>query len=371
MKLALVYDRLNKLGGAEVVLSNLANLYPSAPWYTSIYNKEKTPFTSNWKITSSFLSNYKLFRDNHELVPFLMPYIFENFSFNDFDVVISISSAECKGVITGPQTLHFNYCLTPTRYLWSHQQEYLTSNQFGILQSLSRPIIKKLLASLKRWDYVAAQRPDVMIAISDHVKKRVKKYYNRDVDVIYPPVATKKFSVKSSHTPKDSNYYLTVSRLVPYKKLDLLITAFNKMGNKLIIIGVGLGRKRLSRIANSNIIFKGNVADDVLVGYYQNCRAFLQVNEEDFGIAMVEAQASGKPVIAFKKGGAAEIVRSDTGVLFAKQSSSAIIQAVNDFEKINFSKETCKNNAKRFDQDIFKKLFLEKVKQEWGKTKAI
>lgn len=366
MKLALVYDRLNKLGGAEEILLNLRSIWPRAPWYTSVHS-QRASFSSGWQINSSFISNIPVLRNNHELFPFLMPYIFENFNFDTFDVVFSTSSSEAKGIITKPKTLHINYCLTPTRYLWSHKQEYLTSRQFGILQPILRPIITRIFNKLSNWDTVAATRPDLMISISEHVKKRVKKYYNRDSLVIYPPVRIKRFKDLQAAKPQEMNYYLTVSRLVPYKRIDLIISAFNKSGKKLIIIGVGSQLGKLKKLANDNIIFKDQVAENELVGYYQNCRAFVQANEEDFGIAMVEALAAGKPVIAFSKGGAAEIITPKTGILFAKQQIWEIIRAVDKFETMKFSAKDCQHNAKRFSAEKFRSQIKTYIREEWKK----
>lgn len=210
MKVALVYDRLNKLGGAERILVAFSELFPQADWYTSVWDKSGASFSRDWHVTSSFLSKIPFFRRRHEYLPLLMPFIFESFDFSQYDLVISIGSAECKGIITKPKTLHLHYCLTPTRYLYSHQAEYLKN-----------PFYQLLAKPLQTWDLVAATRPDKMIAISTQVKKRIKQYYHRDSEIIFPPVDTLRFAKKRIHEFTDlrfDKYFLVVSRLVPYKK---------------------------------------------------------------------------------------------------------------------------------------------------------
>lgn len=348
MKVALVYDRLNKVGGAEVVLSALRDLFPQADWYTSVWNPEQAPFSKNWRVHSSFLSAIPVIRNHHELFPFLMPFIFESFDLSAYDIVISVSSAECKGVLTKPGTLHLNYCLTPTRYLYSHRQEYLSRVQFGLLQRLFTPFLSCLFDRLQQWDQVAAKRPDKMISISEHVKNRVKKYYHRDTPVIYPPVKLEPFL---NLTPSciDQSYYLTVARLVPYKHLDLLVRIFEGTKRELIIVGTGSELTKLKKIATKNIYFPGFVAQPQLLKYYQGCRAFVQVNVEDFGLGMVEAQAAGKPVIAYQEGGAGEIIKSgQTGLLVKTPTVKAFRQAIDRFETMKISPKACRQNAARF-----------------------
>lgn len=364
MKSALIYDRLNKRGGAEEILFNLHEMWPDSTWYTSVYNESKLPESKTWRIVTSALNSIPYLRSNHELVPFLMPFAFESFDLRDFDIVISVSSAEAKGVITQPHTLHINYCLTPTRYLHSHRNEYLNSRQFSMAKRILRPLASLLQRKLSKWDVVAASRPDLMISISEHVKRRVKKYYNIDSFVIYPPVDTNKFAAHST-PPEISDYYLTVARLVPYKNLDILIQAFNNTGKKLVVIGEGIDSMHLKKLAKNNVIFKGWVNDENLVAYYQHALAFIQANEEDFGISMVEALASGTPVIAYDNGGAKEIVTNTTGLLFDDLSISGIMQTVDRFETMNFSKSVCQQRAKIFDKHIFRKTFRKAVEKEW------
>jgi len=353
MRVALVYDRLNKIGGAEKVLSAFHELFPSADWYTSVWEPKLTPFTKDWKIHTSWLNQLPFLRTHHEWIPYLMPFVFESFDFSSYDLVISIGSAESKGVITKPGIVHLNYCLTPTRYLYSHQAEYL-----------SNPLYRFIAHYLRKWDLVASTRPDEMIAISTQVKSRIKNIYNREVGIIFPPVDTAKFHLKSNFTPLYTNYYLTVARLVPYKKIDVLIKAFNLSGKTLVIIGDGSERARLTKLAKKNVNLLGSVSDRELVGYYQHATAFLQANEEDFGIGMCEAQASGLPVIAYGQGGALDIViNGETGILVGCNTASDFRQAVDMFETMTFDRKVCQSNAEQFNSSIWTRQMSERVKQ--------
>ena len=343
MRVALVYDRLNKIGGAEKVLEAFHQIYPKADWYTSVWNPRRAPFSKGWRVYTSWVNHIPYLRNHHEWIPWLMPFIFESFDFSAYDLVISIGSAEAKGIITGTRTTHINYCLTPTRYLYSHRSEYL-----------SNPLYRLIAKYLRKWDLVAATRPDTMIAISTQVKKRIKDIYNREVDIIFPPIDTKKFSAKflsPTSSLLESNYYLTVSRLVPYKRLDKLIEVFNQNGLTLVIVGEGSDLARLKRLAQPNIIFTGAVSDTQLDGYYQNCRAFVHAGEEDFGIAMCEALAAGKPVIARALGGALDIVQdAESGILVQSDTLTDWQRAITACEKTTFSIAACQQNACRFDQ---------------------
>ncbi|HJY98101.1 MAG TPA: glycosyltransferase, partial [Patescibacteria group bacterium] len=285
----------------------------------------------------------------HELFGVLMPKAFESFDFSGHDLVISVTSEAAKGIKAGSKTLHICYCLTPTRYLWSHHDLYFKN---PLLKFFSRPAVKYL----KKWDQKAAKKPHGIIAISTEVKNRIKKYYRRDAAVIFPPVDIKKFPV-SSKTPK---YYLLVSRLdYGYKKVDLAIEAFNKLGKKLIIVGTGREQNKLRKKAKGNIKFVGSVSEKKLSSYYKGARALIMPQEEDFGIVAVEAQAQGIPVIAFAKGGAIDtVVPGRTGIFFSEQNSISLIDAVKSFEKRKFEIRKIKANAARFSKARFKKEML-------------
>jgi len=347
MRVALVYDRLNKIGGAEKVLLAFHDLFPDADWYTSFWDPATAPFSRTWRV-----HHFPFLHHHHEWFPFLMPFIFEAYDLSSYDLVISIGSAESKGIITKPSSYHLHYCLTPTRYLYSHADEYLDN-----------PLYRFVAKYLRFWDQVASSRPDKMIAISTQVKNRIKKYYNRDSEVIFPPVDTQRFALTDKPSIQRANpqnrrfadlpdkYFLTVSRLVPYKRIDILIRAFNQMPDRhLVVVGTGSELARLKRLSRPNTHFVGYVSDVDLPAYYQHALAFLQANEEDFGISMVEAQAAGTPVIAYQKGGASDIVIDQiTGLLLPDNKVKSVVAAIDNFGQIAFDRGACRQNAKRFD----------------------
>lgn len=352
MKAAIVYDKVNKWGGAERVLLSLHKLFPDAPLYTSVYN----PNTAEWasifpKVIPSFLNNLPLARIRHDLYTPLMPIAFESFDFSEYDLVISVTSEAAKGIITKPGTIHVCYCLTPTRYLWSGYEEYLG----GIRKILSAPLV----GYLRKWDKIAAQRPDAIVGISRTVSNRIKRYYSREHTVIYPPVNTKQFTkllhkgvVSSKERP-----YLCVARLVPYKRVDLVVSVFNRLKKPLVIVGTGSEEWKLKRIAKLNISFTGQISDTELAEYYRNARAVIFPQEEDFGIVAVEAQSMGTPVIAYKKGGAIETITTKTGVFFENQNAESLSRAIERFENIDIKREDCIKNAQKFSRKKFLKNF--------------
>jgi glycosyltransferase involved in cell wall biosynthesis len=353
MRVAFVYDRVTKWGGAEQVLLALHRIWPTAPLYTAVYNRSTAKWADVFTVHASFLNRIPMANRIHEFLPWLTPMAFESFNFDAYDVVISITSAEAKGVITKPGTVHICYCLTPTRYLWSGSHEYQKNPGLGMMNFLARMGLVKLASTLKRWDLVSASRPDYYIAISNAVKARITQYYKRDTtEVIYPPVDTHVYTPQKA----TKGYFLTVSRLVGYKRVDLLIDAFNALGWPLVIVGVGRDKGRLERRARKNIRFVGEVSGEELVSYYQGCQAFVHAGEEDFGIAAVEAQSAGKPVIAYKKGGIGEIViPGKTGMLFDTQTVSCLVETLQQFKQEWYDSALCEQNAQRFSTREFEK----------------
>ncbi|MCJ7804277.1 glycosyltransferase [Patescibacteria group bacterium] len=349
MKVALVYDRVNKIGGAERVLEVLHEIWPEAPLYTAVYYPAGAPWAKKFKVIPSFLNKFPLAKRHHEVYPWLTPLAFESFDFTDFDLVISITSAEAKGIITKPKTKHLCYCLTPTRYLWSGYHDYFFNKG---LRWLVQPIVDWL----RGWDKIAAQRPDKYLAISQEVQRRIKKYYRRESIVVYPPVDKEKFY--PAEKKQKGDYFLIVSRLVSYKKIDLAIKAFNQLKIPLKIIGEGNEKNRLKEMAKGNIEFLGELTDQELLSYYQNCRALIFPQNEDFGLVPLEAQACGKPVIAFAGGGALEtIIEGKTGTFFKSQSVKALMEKVKSFKDKDYQPADCRKNAEKFDKEIFKKKF--------------
>lgn len=353
MKIALVYDRVNKFGGAERLLLALHKVWPEAPLFTSIYDNKFAPWADVFQIHTSFLQSWPIPKTKHEWYPFLMPFAFEAFNFDDFDVVISVTSAEAKGIITKPQTLHISYQLTPTRYLWSGYKDYKMHNISVLpLQSIMR-----------LWDAMAACRVDKYLAISQNVARRIAKYYHQDSEVVYPPVGTSFFQPTAK---KNGDYFLTVGRLVSYKRFDLVVAAFNRIGLPLKIIGTGSSENHLRSMAADNIEFLPNLTDSELLRYYQGCRAFVYAGEEDFGLVSLEAQACGRPVIAYGYGGLSETVLNEvTGILFHEQTVEALEKAVNSFQTRKFSSEACRKRALEFNESQFAQNIRGVVERYW------
>ncbi|OGM08289.1 hypothetical protein A2W13_02460 [Candidatus Woesebacteria bacterium RBG_16_36_11] len=354
MKIALVYDRVNKWGGAERVLLVLHELFPDAPLFTSLYDENKAQWAKVFPaVIPSFLQKLPKVKSHHEFLAIFMPFAFESINFRKFDLVISVSSEAAKGIITTPGTVHICYCLTPTRYLWSHYKDYFKGR-------LIKAISEIPVNYLKRWDRAVAQRPDIIVAISTEVKNRIKKYYHRDSRIIFPPVEISTFYSPESLLPYGNRkYFLIVSRLVPYKKVDMAIKAFNKLGYPLMIVGTGSEEKKLKKLAKRNIVFKSLVSEEELPSLYRKAKCFIMPQEEDFGITCVEAQASGVPVIAYKKGGALDtVVEGKTGLFFTNPTADSIVDAVKRFDRMRFKTENIIGNAKRFSKEEFTKNIL-------------
>ncbi len=366
MNVAIVYDRVNTFGGAERVLLSLLEIWPNAVLYTSVYDSGRATWSKIFpKVIPSFIQKIPFFRSNHELIPYLMPYAFESFNFDYYDLVISVTSESAKGIITKPKTCHICYCLTPTRYLWSGYVDYKR-----IFNSLPMSFIYEKLFDvtanwLKEWDIVASNRPDFYIAISKTVQKRIFQFYKKDSIVIYPPVDTQTFSPLQGTIER--SYYLVVSRLVASKKIDLIIEAFNILGLSLIIVGDGKERKNLQREAHKNIQFTGKISEPKLLELYQNAKGVILAADEDFGLVPIEAQACGVPVIAYHKGGAIEtVIKGKSGEFFQEQTALSIISCVRKFEKKQYNTTICRENSLQFNKQMFKKKFIKLVENHMG-----
>lgn len=347
MKVAIVYDRVNKWGGAERVLLSLHDMFPNAPLYTSVYDKKNAPWAKVFRVKTSFLQNIPFLRLHHEYVPFLMPIAFALFSFKKYDLVISVTSEYAKGIITTGSTKHLCICLTPTRYLWSGYDEYFPK---GLFRLFAMPIV----SLLRMWDRQISLLPDTYIAISEEVKKRISTYYNRDATVVYPPVTKLPTPKKNPFFEKD--YFLIVARLsrfTGYKRVDLAIKAATKLHASLVVVGGG-NSKTLQKIAGPTVHFTGKISDELLALCYKNASALIFPGHEDFGIAMVEALSFGTPVIAYKKGGALEIVKEGkTGTFFPQQSVASLVKALKNFKKTRYNKLACQKQAEKFSEKIF------------------
>ena len=330
------------------MLDTFVDLYPQAPIYTSLYWREKMPaHMRQWDIRTSFIDKLPRSWKNQQIYFPVYPLAFERFDFQDYDLVISNKSGFCHGIITGPETLHICYCLTPTRYVWRYQQYAEQENLGGLTRALIPPFIR----SLRKWDRMAADRVDYFIAISENIRQRIAKIYGRDSVIIYPPVDTSRFAPSS----RIEDYYLIVGRLVPYRRIDVLIEAFNKLQRPLLIAGDGRDRARLESIAKSNVQFLGYVPDEDLPDLMARCRAFMWPGEEDFGITPIQAMAAGRPVIAYAAGGALEtVVPGRTGVLFREQSAEAIVAAVESYDTKSIDVNEICTFAQQFDTELFK-----------------
>ncbi len=345
-----MHDWLNQIGGAEEVLEALKTMYPQAPIYTSIYWPKVMPASyRSWDIRTSFMDKLPFVKGHHQPFLPLYPLAFESFDLSQYDLVISNKSGFCHGVITPPETLHICYCLTTTRYLW-HYPAYVEREEIG---SLARLILPPFLYNLRLWDRVAADRVDHFVAISQAVRRRIAKYYRRESVVIYPPVDIERY--KHPAVSEHDDYFLVVSRLVPYKRIDLVVRAFNELGLPLIIIGDGRDRASLEAIARPNVKFLGRLPDEEVKGYLGRCRAFIFPGLDDFGLAPVEAQAAGRPVIAYAAGGALDtVVEGVTGTFFHAQTPEALAEVVRAFDEARYDPALIRQNAERFDASVFK-----------------
>jgi len=366
-RVALVYDRVNKWGGAEQVLLSLHRLFPSAPLYTSVFDERGAAWAKVFPaVIPTFLQKLRFFRSRHELLPWITPLAFETLSFDEFDAVISVTSADAKGIVTRPETFHLCYCLTPTRYLWSHHDQYVNE-----LNPAARLISRPVFSYLKYWDRIASSRPDAYISISKAVQTRVKQFYGRSSQVVYPPVDT---AVHTLPTPPPSikDFFLYVGRLIPYKRPDVVVNVFNQINLPLAVVGTGHMEKKLRRKSGSNIHMAGFLSVSQLTSFYQNCRALVFFHEEDFGIVPLEAHSAGKPVIALNRGGAAEtVIHNVTGILLDNDSPSTLARAVAEFDPSLFDPQVIKTHAANFSTQKFASEFVRIFKQEWKKYKNI
>lgn len=361
MRIALVHDYLVQYGGGERVLEALCELFPRAPIYTLVYDEKNILGAfKDRMIRTSFLQKIPLARSKHRLFPLLMPLAIEEFDLSKYDLVISTSNSYAKGI--NATSMHICYCHTPMRYAWDDCHKYL--REFGY-PSILKKVVPFAMNYIRLWDRVSAERVNYYIANSQCVANRIKKYYRKDSTIIYPPVDISHFQI--SDTIED--YFLIVSRLLPYKRFDIAIQAFKKLGIPLKIIGEGPDEKRLKKMARgvANIEFLGRLPDNKVEEYFSKCQAFIFPSEEDFGIVQVEAMASGRPVIAYRAGGALEIVEEGkTGLFFDEQISESLEQALVNFKSKDFDARVIRESAKRFNKDIFKKKFKEFVEGVTG-----
>ena len=365
-KIALIIDWLTTMGGAERLLLSLHKAYPDAPIYTSVFIPENCPPFVGLDVRTTYLQRLpKFLRRWHQLLPVLRAHAFRTLDLREYDIVLSTASAEAKAVRARPGATHVCYCHTPTRYYWSHYEEYRKAPGFGPLNPLIRLLIPPFVAWMRRLDLRAVAGVDHFIANSHAVQARIKKYYRRDSVVIFPPVQTERLSPKQQVTKED--FYLMVGRQNPYKRIDLAIDACNRLKKRLIIIGQGTEHERLTRLAGPTVEFLTDIDDQAIVSYFQRARGLLFPQQEDFGITAVEAMAAGTPVIAYGRDGALDtVIDGETGILFEPQTADSLVAAIQRFEKLRFSSSSLQKHAQAFREERF----ITKIKNEVEKYSA-
>ena len=359
MKVALVHDHLNQIGGAERVVLEMHKIFKDAPLYTLAHDKRKIgDFFNGLEIYPSFIQKMPFSLSHLRWYLWMMPTAIESFDFSGHDVILSSASAFAKGVITPPSALHICYCHTPTRYLWSDANAYLQEVGGG---AAIKKILPFVLNRLRMWDYLASQRVDHFIANSQFVSGRIKRYYNRESHVIYPPVDVWNYPLE-----RKMDYFITVSRLRPYKKVDLAIKAFNRLNMNLVVVGDGQERRNLEKIAGNKIFFTGNVSEKVKKKLLARAKGFIHPQEEDAGISAIEAMAAGTPVIAYKSGGAQEtVIDQVTGSFFEEQTWQCLADAVIRFNKQEYDSERIRSHSRQFSKERFAQELKEFVQMKY------
>ena len=369
-KIALTADWLVSYAGAERVIKELIDLYPNLDLFSVVdflSDESRTHFQGK-RATTTFIQRLPKAETSYQKYLPLMPVAIEQLDVSAYDIVLSSSHAVAKGVLTGPDQMHISYVHSPIRYAWDLQHQYLREAKLD--KGLKGIIAKYLLHKIRLWDYRTANGVNHFIANSHFIARRIKKVYGRNADVIYPPVDVRRFILNENK----EDYYVTASRLVPYKRIDLIVDAFAAMPNKkLIVIGDGSEMSKIKSQATTSVESLGFQPNEIMRDYMKNAKAFVFAAEEDFGITPVEAQACGTPVIAFGKGGSLETIRpygvnKPTGVFFAEQTVPSLIDAINLFENIfdKITPENCRENALRFSVDIFKDTFSKYIDEKWS-----
>ena len=365
MRVAVIHDWLTDWGGAEEVLKNILALFPGSDVFTIVHSMsaEKTRQLNAGIITTSFIDRLPFGRSKYRALLPLMPIAIEQFDLAEYDLVISSSHAVAKGVLLGPNQIHVSYIHTPARYAWDLQNQYLA--QAGLSGTIRGFLPRIILHYMRNWDFASGSRPDCLIANSRFVSRRIMKCYRRPAEIVYPPVNTVQFS--PSNVQRE-DFYFTASRMVPYKRIDLIVDAFRHMPDRrLLVAGEGPDFPKLSQGAPANVQFLGRVSNEDLVDKLRRCKAFLFAAEEDFGIAPVEAQACGAPVIAYGRGGAMETVLNGiTGLHFHRQVPEALVETIEVFEREwqgRMDASAIRQHAETFSTEVFRERFM-KVIQE-------
>lgn len=381
IKKALIYDWYTVYGGAERCIESFNTIWPDLEHFALIdflNFAQRKSILKGKSVYTSFIQKLPFAKKHYRKYLPLFPYAIEQFDLNDYELVLSCSSCVSKGVLTNHDQLHISYVLSPVRYAWDLYAQYLTESNLN--KGIKGFFAKLILHYIRIWDLATSNRPDYYITLSHYVAKRIKKLYGKDSIVIYPPVDVSAFTISDT----TSDYFITSSRMVTYKKMDLIVEAFSKTSHKLIVIGDGPDMKKVKSKASSNITIAGYLERDEMITLTQRAKAFVFAANEDFGIAPVEAQASGIPVIAFGKGGALEtikgkfpneqITKTDTGVFFHQQSVDSLLEGIKFFlhNEDKFDKQTIRENAKRFSTERFEKEIkgtIEELYLKWKKRK--
>lgn len=379
MKKALVHDWYTVYGGAERCVESLNNIWGDFDHFSltdNLSQKNRDIILKGKQTTNTFIQKLPFGKTKYRIYFPFFPLAIEQLDFSDYELIISSSSSVAKGVLTRPNQLHISYVYSPVRYAWDLYSQYIKEAKLD--RGVKGFFARYFLFKLRLWDYSTANRPDYYIAISNYVAKRIKKIYNKEALVIYPPVDTNSFTL----TTETKDYYITCSRMVPYKKIDLIVEVFSKIGKKLIVVGDGPDYKKIKNLANSYVDLRGYVEKDEMQKLIKQARAFIFAAEEDFGIAPIEAQACGVPVIAYGKGGALETIKGifpseykisskETGVFFNNQNVNSLSEAIDYFEMNEsfFDKKAIRKNAERFSIERFENEFKETVDNLYNKWK--
>src|SRR5262245_25885136 len=357
MRVAIIHDYLNQYGGAERVLEALHELYPGAPVYTSLFDPRAMPaFYRDWDIRTSWMQRLPGWRRHFQKYFLLYPSAFESFDLSGYDLILSSSSAYAKGVIPAPGARHICYCHTPMRFAW-RTDDYIKREGFGRLQ---RAVLPLMLSYVRLWDVATTPRVDQFVANSREVAARIARYYGRTATVIAPPV-----DLSPYRPPAPGNFYLAGGRLIPYKRLDLVIRAFTALGLPLKVFGDGRDRERLEALAGSNVEFLGQISEEQRRDLFASCKAFIFPGEEDFGITPLEAMSAGRPVIAYAAGGALEtVIEGVTGQFFYEQSAAAIAAAVAAAHHDQYDPAIIRRHAARYSREVF----LERMREAINDT---
>lgn len=362
MRVALTTDWLDTFGGGERVLHELHRMFPDAPVFTTVFRPEVLPpHMRSMDVRTSFIQRLPGIRRSHMAFLPLMPAAFESFDFTGYDLVLTTSSACAKGILAPSGTLNLCYCHTPCRYLWDLYHEYTRGR-------ITRPLIAPVAHWMRLWDRLSSDRVDHFVANSREVAGRIRRHYRRDSEIIHPPVDVQRI-VPSGRDSED--FYLVVSRLVAYKRVDLAVEAANRLGLRLIVVGRGPEQKRLRSLAGSTVEFRGAASDAEVAELYRRCRAVLFPGLEDFGIVPVEAQAAGRPVVAFGRGGALDsVIDGVTGVLFPEQTADGLADAIRQLERAPVDPAACRANAERFGAEQFRHRIRTAIEREMARHRS-